>query len=254
MTIREGIYKVIKDYSHGKCHECGTILANHRLTVCDHCLRRFCDEHIFVGIDTGEMHLKNYCGECLELVGIVPDNDEKKGSFGESYTKTEGYNHNNGKTHNHNENKQINVSLLKKDEATMEEQTKTKSYYNGLSKPITYSNGKIKTHDITKWEYKSVFLAIDSDIEIDEQILEHIQKDYLNVFPANREENGNNYESNPELIGIEKLNKLGEEGWEVITSIPKTKSILMMKRNGKPTSSVSGNITGAYIILKRPKR
>jgi len=212
-----------------------------------------------VGIDTGDMHLKNYCGECLELLGMVPDSHGSLTNRGNSSVDKSYISGMVNKNHDNtsNENKQINVSMLKKDDSLLNDKTiknGRNGYHNGLPKQHSFNNGKAGMSDIIKWEYKTAFLAIDSDVEVDEQIMEHIQKGYVNIFPANRETEDDEYTSDSELISIDKLNQLGEQGWEVITSIPKTKSILMMRRNGKPVSSVSGNITGAYIILKRPKR
>ncbi len=222
--------------THGKCSACGKTQMNHKLTTCDHCLRKFCDDHIYVGVDTGDYYLKNFCGECLELLNLPKEKERELVSAS-------------NKPH-HYENKQINLSLLKKSKIEIEHsnngngsiKSKNEIVTNHISNPMNIRE---------KWEYKSVFLAVDSDVEVDSQILDHIVEDYLNVFPVNRYIETDNKDE--EVINIDKLNLLGDEGWEIVTSIPKTKSIMLVKKNGKPVSSTSANVSGAYIIMKRKK-
>lgn len=228
----------MKKATHSKCSNCDIMLPVHKLTVCDHCLRKFCDEHIYVGIETGNYHLKNFCEECIELLGLVPQQKS-----GESKSISTNLASNNGNSSE--ENKQINLSLLKKRKIEVEHSQSPKE--ENLTNEFLI-NEKANNEKRVKWEYKYVFLAIDSDIEVDEQMLSHIVKNYLNVFPICKQKT-----QKEGMINIEKLNKLGEEGWEIITSIPKSKSIILVRKNNKPETTVSANISGAYILLKRKK-
>lgn len=248
----------MKDHSFSKCSTCGEVMPAHKLTACDHCLRKFCDEHIYVGVDTGDYFLKNFCSECIDLLGINVNRREEahRGGLASAANNKETF------LNTEKENKQINVSLLKKTEfndryskngftnntngnSNYVKNTSYQQNLNGFYNPAL----KLKRD---KWEYKSVFLAIDSDVEIDEQILEHIVHDYLNVFPINKDEPSEK-ERKAEVIDIRALNELGDKGWEVITTIPKTKSIILLRKNGKPSTQVSANVSGAYVILKRKK-
>ncbi len=347
-----------KDQSYGKCHECGKLSESHKLTICDQCLQKFCDDHIFVGVDTGELHLKNFCKICMEEVSEANLIGDYSVRLYDDFTQKKSLTKNkvDKRHHRPGENKQINVPLLQKDlletvsagvggrskfnsatkgifdgknfsnnyggysdidntnafSGNFSDRNSNKTTgYAGFSKGIgdinskglstrdnvnnsvkttgfstkpyrkeTSTNNKVsedvknqqnnrqqnngqqnnrnerKSNIVTKWEYKTVFLAIDSDVEIDEQMLSHIQRDYLNVFPADR--NSSDAPSalmrtEHELVLTNRLNELGNMGWEVVTSIPKTKSIVMTRKNGKPESSVSANIIGAYIVLKREK-
>ncbi len=250
----------MKDQSFSKCSACGEIMPAHKLTSCDHCLRKFCDEHIFVGVDTGDYFLKNFCSDCIELLEINVNRREEHIKEG----VVSSVNRANSITNTEKENKQINVSLLKKTEFNDRfsrngfANTNEDSNNNNNNGNNMYQQNMYKPHNPAlklkrdKWEYKSVFLAIDSDVEIDEQILEHIVHDYLNVFPVNKDEPSEKVRK-AKVIDIRTLNELGDKGWEVITTIPKTKSIILLKKNGKPSTQVSANVSGAYVILKRKK-
>ena len=234
---------MMREHAYEKCGACNEVLSLHKLTTCDNCFGKFCDEHLYIGIDTGDYHLKNFCEECMEILNISQGHKGKK-----SYDSTS--NLISGNPNFDSENKQINISLLKKSTPEVEQSI------NNFCENITTSqiNKNKPENNKQKWEYKSVFLAIDSDVEVDEQILDHIVQDYLNVFPVNRNTiPDNNGKTKTIGIDIQQLNELGDEGWEIVTSIPKTKSIILIRKNGKPTSSVSANVSGAYMILKREK-
>ncbi|MFW5799778.1 MAG: hypothetical protein ACOCV8_03090 [Spirochaetota bacterium] len=248
----------MKNHTYAKCSASGRVLPLHKLTTCDHCLRKFSDEYIYVGIDIGEYHLKNICEECLNILDINPDNYNKS-------IKDESNDKRKIKSDDDaldTENGQINISMLEKKKENYRNGHKMRNTNKFIEEHFinTQKVNKSPEETINRWEYKSVFLAIDSDVEIDEQILSHIQRDYLNIFPVNKggdgindtEEDSTKFD-NQNIINIDKLNKLGDEGWEVITSIPKTKSIMLLRKNGRPASTFSANVSGAYIILKRKK-
>lgn len=257
----------MRDSTFGKCSACEEIMPSHKLTKCDHCLRKFCDEHIYIGVDTGDYYLKNFCEDCMEILGInekpIKKHKKEPALVGKSlYKDDENIRENNG-------NKQINLSLIRKQNKNSESgfdiYSNTKIKMNDSEKATHNINESKKdkseieniinnTQKLDRFEYKTLFLAVDSDVEVDEQILTHIQENYLNVFPVNKDI-GDDSVGKPidNLIDTAKLNELGDEGWEVITSIPKTKSVILMRKNGKPSTSVSANISGAYLILKRKK-